>query len=41
MKKSGLPDEKILDEIVEQYQLSKEQAAKYLYLNKSNVDKSN
>lgn len=30
MKKSGLPDEKILDEIVEQYQLSKEQAAKYL-----------
>ena len=34
MKKSGLPDEKILDEIVEQYQLSKEQAAKYL--NKSN-----
>lgn len=34
MKKSGLSDEKILDEIVEQYQLSKEQAAKYL--NKSN-----
>lgn len=39
MKKSGLPDEKILDEIVEQYQLSKEQAVKYL--NKSNVDRSN
>ena len=30
MKKSGLPDEKILEEIGERYKLSKEQVLKYL-----------